>query len=334
MFPEEELIRIYRISKPDIKENSILQYIRVLKQYHKKVSGKDTFDWVSWDWIKFNEDILKDLKSLPSKRNYYNGILPLFKSFAIEKVEGTENLNILEEQTKYGLAIQNLNKNVKELADNNIISLTKLKKYEVKFNELENYVDQLRFNKQYQDSLMLFLMTEYKFRNEISSFQWVPLKDWKESMSSLNNMKKECVALGEVEEDHWHIGAGNFIVVGSKRMFISRGQFKTDKIHGRTETEITNKLLKSDIRRHIKSLDPFWKDMFLNTKGESYTNHDLSQRIGRLTEKKFGVSLGTSSINSIFISSLDKDTINKLKELSVNRGTSINVLVSHYFNDI
>ena len=310
MFPEEELIRIYRISKPDIKENSILQYIRVLKQYHKKVSGKDTFDWVSWDWIKFNEDILKDLKSLPSKRNYYNGILPLFKSFAIEKVEGTENLNILEEQTKYGLAIQNLNKNVKELADNNIISLTKLKKYEVKFNELENFVDQLRFNKQYQDSLMLFLMTEYKFRNEISSFKWIPLKKFKGFKI-----------------------IGNYIVVGSKRMFISRGEFKTDKIHGRTQTEITNKLLQSDIRRHIKPLEED-TNIFINSKGEPYNNHDLSQRIGRLTEKKFGVSLGTSSINSIFISSLDKDTINKLKELSVNRGTSINVLVSHYFNDI
>ena len=86
-------------------------------------------------------------------------------------------------------------------------------------------------------------------------------------------------------------------------MFISRGEFKTDKIHGRTQTEITNKLLQSDIRRHIKPLAED-TNIFLNSKGEPYNNHDLSQRIGRLTEKKFGVSLGTSSINSIFISSI------------------------------
>ena len=44
MFPEDKLIAIYRISKPDIKEISILQYIQNLKNYHKKATNKDTFE--------------------------------------------------------------------------------------------------------------------------------------------------------------------------------------------------------------------------------------------------------------------------------------------------
>ena len=68
MFPQEELIKLYRVSKPDIKENSIIQYIRVLRNYHKLVNLSD--DWIDWNWIKFNEHVLKDVSSLSSKRKY------------------------------------------------------------------------------------------------------------------------------------------------------------------------------------------------------------------------------------------------------------------------
>ena len=82
-------------------------------------------------------------------------------------------------------------------------------------------------------------MTEYKFRNEISSFKWISLKDF-------NKLS---------------IQEGNYIVIGSKRMFISRGQFKTDKTHGRTETEIENKILRADIKKYIKTLFK-WRNVF------------------------------------------------------------------------
>ena len=310
MFPEDKLIAIYRISKPDIKEISILQYIQNLKNYHKKVTNKDTFDWVEWDWLKFNPDVLKDVKTLASKRNFYNSILPLFKSFGLGTVEGTENLNVLEEQNKYGLAIQKINKEVRAMSEANIISDKKLEKYQVKFEEIQKLVLKLKLNKDFQSSLILFLMTEYKFRNEISNFKWISLQDF----NKIDNLE------------------GNYIVIGSRRMFISRGQFKTDKTHGRTETEIENKILRADIKKYIKKLDD--DIMFKNSNGEMYSNDSLSQKIGRLTKDEFGVSLGTSSINSLYLETLDKDTLQALLILSKNRGTSINILVSHYYNNV
>tara|TARA_R110000737_G_scaffold342737_1_gene367844 strand:+ start:97 stop:1044 length:948 start_codon:yes stop_codon:yes gene_type:complete len=310
MFPEDKLIGIYRISKPDIKEISIKQYIQNLKNYHKKVTNKDTFDWVDWDWLKFNPDILSDVKTLASKRNFYNSILPLFKSFGMQKVEGTENLNVLEEQNKYGLAIQKINKEVRAMSSANIISDNKLEKYQVKFEEIQKLVLKLKLNKDFQSSLILFLMTEYKFRNEISNFKWISLQDF----NKIDNLE------------------GNYIVIGSRRMFISRGQFKTDKTHGRTETEIENKILRADIKKYIKKLDD--NIMFKNSNGEMYSNDSLSQKIGRLTKAEFGISLGTSSINSLYLETLNKDTLDALLTLSKNRGTSINILVSHYYNNI
>ena len=310
MFPEDKLIGIYRISKPDIKEISIKQYIQNLKNYHKKVTNKDTFDWVDWDWLKFNPDILSDVKTLASKRNFYNSILPLFKSFGMQKVEGTQNLNVLEEQNKYGLAIQKINKEVRAMSSANIISDNKLEKYQVKFEEIQKLVLKLKLNKDFQSSLILFLMTEYKFRNEISNFKWISLQDF----NKIDNLE------------------GNYIVIGSRRMFISRGQFKTDKTHGRTETEIENKILRADIKKYIKKLDD--NIMFKNSNGEMYSNDSLSQKIGRLTKAEFGISLGTSSINSLYLETLNKDTLDALLTLSKNRGTSINILVSHYYNNI
>tara|TARA_R110000851_G_scaffold207499_1_gene359460 strand:- start:563 stop:1510 length:948 start_codon:yes stop_codon:yes gene_type:complete len=310
MFPEDKLIAIYRISKPDIKEISIKQYIQNLKNYHKKVTNKDTFDWIDWDWLKFNPDILSDVKTLASKRNFYNSILPLFKSFGMQKVEGTENLNVLEEQNKYGLAIQKINKEVRAMSSANIISDNKLEKYQVKFEEIQKLVLKLKLNKDFQSSLILFLMTEYKFRNEISNFKWISLQDF----NKIDNLE------------------GNYIVIGSRRMFISRGQFKTDKTHGRTETEIENKILRADIKKYIKKLDD--NIMFKNSNGEMYSNDSLSQKIARLTKAEFGISLGTSSINSLYLETLNKDTLDALLTLSKNRGTSINILVSHYYNNI
>ena len=74
--------------------------------------------------------------------------------------------------------------------------------------------------------------------------------------------------------------------------------------------------------------------MFKNYNGEQYSNDSLSQKIGRMTKAEFGVSLGTSSINSLYLETLNKDTLAALLTLSKNRGTSINLLVSHYYNNI
>ena len=228
----------------------------------------------------------------------------------MQKVEGTQNLNVLEEQNKYGLAIQKINKEVRAMSSANIISDNKLEKYQVKFEEIQKLVLKLKLNKDFQSSLILFLMTEYKFRNEISNFKWISLQDF----NKIDNLE------------------GNYIVIGSRRMFISRGQFKTDKTHGRTETEIENKILRADIKKYIKKLDD--NIMFKNSNGEMYSNDSLSQKIARLTKAEFGISLGTSSINSLYLETLNKDTLDALLTLSKNRGTSINILVSHYYNNI
>ena len=115
-------------------------------------------------------------------------------------------------------------------------------------------------------------------------------------------------------------------------IFISRGAYKTDGKYGVIISKVDNPVLKEDLIQYISKMndDIFFK----NTKGIQYSQGDISTRLGRVTKKELGVKLGTSSITKLFMSSLDKDTLNALKKLSESRGTSINVLLASYFNNI
>ena len=94
----------------------------------------------------------------------------------------------------------------------------------------------------------------------------------------------------------------------------------------------TNEKLKIDLHNYIINLPN--DILFTDKTGKQYTTKYISTRIGRITKKYLGVAVGTSSINNLFLETLDKDTLRTLRTLSHDRGTSINVLVGHYFNDI
>ena len=82
--------------------------------------------------------------------------------------------------------------------------------------------------------------------------------------------------------------------------------------------------------------DIFFKD----TNGNQMSNELLGKHIGRATiefkdpiNKNPDFSLGTSSINKIVIENLQLDGVEKLLEISGNRGTSIGTLLHAYYNN-
>ena len=75
--------------------------------------------------------------------------------------------------------------------------------------------------------------------------------------------------------------------------------------------------------------------VFKDSNGNQMNTKNISKKIARLTEKELGVPLGTSSIAKISIEEINKnpDALEKLKQLGKDRGTSINVLLTTYFNN-
>ena len=338
VYNNDDLIRIYRVSKPNIAESSIKTYITNLRLFkklydeHQRKERGDVFieDYYGGGIHDFNflipnefynpKDLVKDLP-ISTQRNYWNAILPVIKS--LDKYPNYWSDTVIsssqaETEKYYGESIRLINKLERENAKKGIISEKKKEKYAVSFEDVLKLIPILKKQKNFQDALILSLMTEYKFRNEIATLKLIRRKHYKK------------LTLEQKKEN-------NYVVVKSNGdMFISRGAFKTDGTYGIIISNVDNEILKEDLKKYIAGMtdDIFFKNSLKPPKQKQLSQGDISTRIGRITEKHLKVKLGTSSITKLFMSSLDKDTLLALQKLSETRGTSVNVLLASYFNNI
>ena len=308
---DNELIELTKQVKPDISDSARDLYKRTIKtiymKYHKKPLPKrgEKYEIDNLDFI-LDFDVMYDLIKLENNRTQGN------YASAITSFPMTAELN-----KKYKKITQNSNKIKKDNEENDIVSANKEEKYKLDFEDINNLINDLRKDKMYKESLIVSLMYHYGFRNEVRLFKIIKLKEYK----------------------HLQDPKGNYIVVGTKRLFISRGEFKTDKIYGLTKTDITDKQLKTDILRNV--LPGLSSGDYIFTHREHHTGDlvpysatHLSTLLHRIGEKRLKVGIGTNAINNLFMKSLDDDTIQKLKDRSGNRGTSINTLINTYHNNI
>jgi hypothetical protein len=338
VYNDADLYRIMRVSKPNIAEISINQYIKNLRLFkklydeHQRKKKGDVFieDYYGGGIHDFNflipteeynpKDLVKDLP-ISTQRNYWNAILPVIKSFSspfIYSEKWSGETSQVETEKYYGEAIRLINKLEKENAKKGIISEKKKEKYAVSFEDVLKLIPILKKQKNFQDALILSLMTEYKFRNEIATLKLIRRKHYQK------------LTVEQKTEN-------NYVVVkGNGDMFISRGAFKTDGTYGIIISDVDNEILKEDLTKYIEGMtdDIFFKNSLKPPKQKQLSQGDISTRIGRITEKHLKVKLGTSSITKLFMSSLDKDTLLALQKLSETRGTSVNVLLASYFNNI
>ena len=340
-----DLNRIMRISRPDLSEKGLKLYTTNLRLFKKiydkqfpktahpgiveKVKGeiptyiynfKFLIPTVDYDPVELlNLHRNKDGKPIPlsTQKNYINCILPIIQSY----FKNWANVDKLEKYYKdqndwknKGSIAYKINQN----SNNNVISDKKKKQYEVSFQQVLDIIPELKEEGDFQGALLLSLMATYKVRNEIGTLRLIKLEDY----VKLTDKEKEDTNYIVLKDD------GN--------MVMSRGDYKTDGHWGVIISEIKDKTLKEDLTNYINDMDDdvFFKINKGKTKGTQFSREYVSKRIGRITKKHLKVELGTSSINKLFIATLDKDTINALIELSKTRGTSIEVLISSYFNNI
>ena len=181
-YDDEDLIRIYRVSKPDIKEVSIKEYIknlRLFKKLYDKYRRKERGDVFIDDYFgggihnfgfitpneEYNpKDLIKDLP-ITTQRNYFNAILPVIKSLYEYPNNWSERVDTMDQpQTEkyYGESIRLINQIGKSNAEKNIISDKKKEKFKATFQDVIGLIPKLKGEGLYQDALILSLMTEYK----------------------------------------------------------------------------------------------------------------------------------------------------------------------------
>jgi len=295
----KELLEIIQKAKPHLKESSLKQYISSLRNLNKKLTGSDLL--VNFEFVKDTDKVLDAIKDLhiTSQRNRLISIITILEDEPLKEF--------------YGKKVQELNKQQTENYNNNVVSdNTNFKLENWTTEDIEKCIFHLKIKKQFDTALLLSLIYNYLFRNEVGSLKLIKKSKY-EKLSEEEKLKN------------------NFIVKHYSNMFISRGVYKTSGKHGLILTKVEDKMLKMDLLSYIKEMEG--DEFFPNMSSEL-----VSKRISRATaeykdpinkDSKFG--LGTSSINKIVIDNLPD--IEKLVNISKDRGTSIATLLHAYYNN-
>jgi len=310
----EYVSNLIRETKPNLKDSSIKQYISSLRNLYRKLVPNsphiedNNIIGVNFDHLNDRDKVMDAISSLhiTSQRNCLSAIICVIGKGELYDF--------------YGAKVRELNKKQTDLYNNNITSEnTDFKLLNWNCKDIENCITKLKLENNIQTSLLLSLIYKYLFRNEVASLKLIKKKDYEKL----------------TEEEKL---SANYIVKHYSQLFISRGVYKTDKKHGLVLTTIDDKKLKYDLLGYIKTMNDniFFKD----ENGNQLSNELVSKKLSRATaaykdpknkDPRFG--LGTSSINKIVIESLQLDGVEKLLEISGNRGTSIGTLLHAYYNN-
>lgn len=314
---KEQLKQDIKNIKPNLTDNSLNKYVKDIFNIYNKYTGLQELEEIK-DLNIFTEeeniDTLINTLAISTQRNFYTAIHTLFKSQYEKEDKLFTQQEILKYTDIYGQKLNQLNIKQKQAYESNEISEKTKKKLDIGFKALADFVIKLNNEEKYETALMLALITKYLFRNEIATLKTIQEKDYKK--------------LNEEELKD------NFIVVKVKKpLFISRGIYKTDKKYGIIKTKLDDKLINKIFEKHYEKMTD--NIVFKDSNGNQMNTKSLSKKINRITEKELGQPLGTSSINKLAIEEINKnpDAFEKLKKIGMDRGTSINVLLSSYFNN-
>jgi hypothetical protein len=269
------------------------------------------------EYDKFMESV-KD-KSQATQKQYRIQYNKLYKLLDKPVNETSENkiLEIVKEQSNvnnqqallniglvvrklYGLSVKKLEE-FREKLKLKINESIKKKNIELKetlpsYDDLIQYTEMLWENSEWTDYIINYLLIHYQVRNEDLDFQIIKRK------KDANDTTK------------------NYMWLQSGKVTYIRNRYKTDKTYGKKVNVITNKQFITAIRRVLGCQASELKcGVFIPNRSA------IAYYIQKATYKQLGESKYVKIVINHFRKNLDK-----LKEISENRGTDIKTILSYY----
>ena len=269
------------------------------------------------EYDKFMESV-KD-KSQATQKQYRIQYNKLYKLLDKPVNETSENkiLEIVKEQSNvnnqqallniglvvrklYGLSVKKLEE-FREKLKLKINEQVKKKNVELKetlpsYDDLIQYTEMLWENSEWTDYIINYLLIHYQVRNEDLDFSIVKRK------KDANDTTK------------------NYMWLQSGKVTYIRNRYKTDKTYGKKVNVITNKQFITAIRRVLGCQASELKcGVFIPNRSA------IAYYIQKATYKQLGESKYVKIVINHFRKNLDK-----LKEISENRGTDIKTILSYY----
>jgi len=278
----------------------------------EKIANKNNF-YYDFTLVK---NLLKDY-SVSTQINYITIILQLLEYDKIKTNKDTTK--VIELYKKY---IDGLHETKKTNAYNNIASNDKKQAVlNLTINDINNVITKLKSNGYFKDALMIEFLMAFPCRLEVSNLKYIKLDEY-------TKLKRKN-----------QLGDDNYIVIGSKKSYVSRGDYKTSDTYGRLEMELKPPL-KTKIFNYIKD-----NNIDFNESVFGYTPQDLAKRLHYITGKmNNGVSISTNIICKLattnnVINAVGGDTEifdkiekvnNAIEEVGKIRGTSKTTMNNSY----
>lgn len=292
--------------KPQLSKNSLKNYLNNINKLHKSITKNDTDITNLNDWIFKRDkimDFLNSLKTPNTKKTYLSNIITLLQHEKNDKY-----------YTELQYYIQLAKDNQKNISYSHKTN-NQLEQKVITMNEYDKLISLTK--KDYpREHLQFYMLKFLPIRNELSSLILIKNKDYQK-------LTKEQVF------NH------NYLIIGQK-FRVSRNNYKTAKIYGQIITEITDKRLKSLIRKYIKDNNiPFNSPLFIY-KNKPQSQNDISQRLSYVSNKLIHVKLSTSSIFKILLNEVKnrkidtQEKVNIITELGKIRGTDFTTLNNYY----
>ena len=261
--------------------------------------------------------------SVSTKINYISNILAMLDYDKIKKIKPSHDFKDTDYYIdKYKYIIDELQEQKKNNAKNNIPSNDGKKAIlELTLDDIKNVIDKLNKNCYNTEALIIEFLLQYPCRLEVADLVYT-------NITEFNKLKK-----------NKQLGNINYIVVGSKKTYVSRGHYKTDTSYDRIDF-LLSPPVKSKLLKFIKNNDTQIGDSVFD---KFKTPQDLAKRLHYITAKvNNGVSISTNIICKIATTYAVKqeggediieklDAVNDVLEtIGGIRGTNKETLMNNY----
>lgn len=295
-----------------VKDNTVKNNAKMIK---KIVSATRPNVWLNptivEEWVSSGDF------SNTTRRNYYSLMLAMANWEKEISISGPDSSKELTDTIDaYVKRIKDLEKEINTDKKARKVSNTK-KEQQVAPSMVYDIITGMYHNGHDAEALILSILMKIPYRAEVGTLIYMKLMDYKKMVKKVGGIKN-------LDK--------NYLVMGSKKMFVSRSDYKTFDTYGTILNDIEDKVLQKTIRKYItKHKVESGSSMF------GFTNRqEVSKRLGYLTKKIAGVSLGPAAVVKIMLSNQTfKDMAEVgdfLRESSRIRGTAVNVLQDVYLH--
>ena len=294
-----------------VKDNTVRNNAKMIA---KIVSGTKQSVWMDPDAVV--DWVTSGNLSKTTQRNYYS----LMLAMANWEWEFGKNASLMDRLAEildgYITKIKGFEKEINLNKQSRKVSAAK-EEQQVAPSMVFDIIDGLYNNGHDAEALILSILMKYPYRAEVGTLVFIKLMEYKKKVKEVGGIKN-------LDK--------NYLVMGAKKMFVSRSDYKTFDTYGTILNDIDDKVLQKTIRKYIKKhrVESGASMFGFNDRQE------VSKRLGYITKKIAGVSLGPAAVVKIMLSNSDfkglAEAADFLRESSRIRGTAINVLQDVYLH--